>query len=88
MTKALQDAFAATSRLPDEEQDSVAAAILKEAAVEEKWDASLSANSDALGRLADEALDDFRSGQTEPLDPKKLWGRGRHRGFGEPSVST
>ena len=71
-TKALQDAFAAASRLPDEDQDSIAAAILEEVALERRWDASLRASGDALGRLADEALADLRAGHSEPLDPEKL----------------
>ena len=72
MTKALQDAFAAASQLPDEEQDSLAAAILEEVAVEERWDASLSGSANELTQLADEALADLKAGRTEPLDPKKL----------------
>ena len=71
-TKALQDAFAAASQLPDEEQDSLAAAILEEVAVEERWDASLSGSANELTQLADEALADLKAGRTEPLDPKKL----------------
>ena len=72
MTKALQDAFAAASQLPDEEQDSLAAAILEEVAVEERWDSSLSGSANELTQLADEALADLKAGRTEPLDPKKL----------------
>ena len=71
-TKALQDAFAAASRLPDAEQDSLAAAILEEVALERRWDASLRGSGDALGRLADEALADHRAGHSEPFDPEKL----------------
>ena len=72
MTKALQDAFAALARLPDEEQDSLAAAILEEVAVEKRWEESFAGSGEALDRLADEALADHRAGRTEPLDPNKL----------------
>ena len=72
MTKALQDAFAAASRLPDEEQDSLAAAIVEEVALEERWDASLHASGPALDNLADEAIADHRAGRAEVLDPAKL----------------
>ena len=72
MTKSLQDAFAMAARLPNEEQDSLAAAILEEVAVEERWDKSLAGGRDALERLADEALADHREGRAEPLDLGKL----------------
>ena len=71
-TKALQDAFAAAARLPDDEQDSLAAAILEEVALDNRWDASLRGSGGALGRLADEALADHRGGHSDPLDPEKL----------------
>jgi len=45
MTKALQKAFEAASRLPDE-QDELAAAILQELDVDERWEAAF-ARSDA-----------------------------------------
>jgi hypothetical protein len=72
MTKALEDAFKAASRLPDKEQDALAAAILDEIRVEKKWDATLAASPSALEKLADEALADHRAGRTELLDPEKL----------------
>ena len=72
MTKALEDAFKAASRLPEPEQDALAAAILGEIATDRKWDATLAASSSALEKLADEALADHRAGRTEPLDPDKL----------------
>jgi hypothetical protein len=72
MTKALQDAFKLASRLPDDDQDALAAAILEEVALEEHWEATLAGSSGALGELADEALADHRRGRSEPLDPKKL----------------
>ena len=72
MRKALQDAFAAASRLSDEEQDSLAAAILEEVAVDERWDASFAGSHAALERLADEALAEEGGGRALPLDPSKL----------------
>jgi hypothetical protein len=72
MTKALQDAFKIASRLPDDEQDALAAAILEEVSLEQRWDESLAGSRDALDRLADEALADHRAGRSEPLDPDKL----------------
>ena len=72
MTKALQDAFAAASRLPERDQDSLAAAILEEVALEERWASSLRATAGALEQLADEAIADHKANRAEPLDPDKL----------------
>jgi hypothetical protein len=72
MTKALEDAFKAASRLPEKEQDALAAAILDEIAMEKRWDATLAGSASALEKLADEAIADHRAGRTEPLDPSKL----------------
>ena len=72
MTKALEKAFDAASRLPKDEQDRLAAAILEEIAVTERWDRALSKSQDSLALLADEALDEHRAGLTEPLDPDAL----------------
>ena len=72
MTKALQKAFEAASRLPDADQEELAAAILEELQADERWDAVFARSQDALGRLADEALEEYRAGRTEPLDPDAL----------------
>jgi hypothetical protein len=69
MTKALQDAFKEAEKLPEAEQDQLAAAIRAEIAAEVVWEARLSASRDDLSALADEALAEHRSGQTRPLDP-------------------
>jgi len=72
MTKALEKAFEAASRLPDPDQDELAAAILEELEADERWEATFARSQDALERLADEALDEHRAGRTEPLDPDAL----------------
>jgi hypothetical protein len=69
MTKALQDAFKEAEKLPEAEQDQLAAAIRAEIAAEVAWEARLSASSSDLSALADEALAEHRSGHTRPLDP-------------------
>ena len=69
MTKALQKAFEAASRLPDPDQDELAAAILEELEADECWEAAFARSQEALARLADEALEEHRAGRTEPLDP-------------------
>ena len=65
MTKALEAAFQAASRLPDEEQEALARTILAEV----DFDALIASRPDALERLADEALVEYRAGRTLPLDP-------------------
>ena len=72
MTKALQKAFEAASRLPDREKDELAAAILEELDGDERWEAAFARSQDALARLGDEALEEHRAGRTEPLDPDAL----------------
>lgn len=72
MTKALQKAFEAASRLPDPDQDELAAAILAELEADERWGAAFARSQDALARLADEALEEHRAGRTKPLDPDAL----------------
>jgi hypothetical protein len=71
MTKALEDAFREASRLPESEQDALAAAITAELEAEAAWKELLSDSADALGKLADEALTEYQAGRTEPLDPAK-----------------
>jgi len=72
MTQLVEKAFAAIARLPEAEQDAIAAIILQELASEERWQAALGASTDALGKLADEALAEYRAGKTQPLDPDAL----------------
>jgi hypothetical protein len=72
MTEALKKAFEAASRLPDPEQDELAAAILEELDADERWEAAFARSQDALERLGDEALEEHRAGRTEPLDPDAL----------------
>lgn len=72
MTKALKKAFEAASRLPEQDQDELAAAILQELAADERWEASLAQTQGALERLADEALAEHRAGRTKPFDHDAL----------------
>jgi hypothetical protein len=69
MTKLLEQAFSAASRLSPSAQDALAAAILAEVQAEPLWQRSFDQSADALDRLAAEALEEHRSGRTEPLDP-------------------
>jgi hypothetical protein len=69
MTKALREVFEAAAKLPAAEQDALAAAIKAELEADEKWEQLFASSQDALARLADEALAEYRSGRTQPFDP-------------------
>jgi len=72
MTNKLKKAFDAAAKLPPAEQDALAAAILEEVKVDGLWDASFVKKPGALEGLAEEALEEHRSGRTRPLDPDQL----------------
>lgn len=73
MGKLLDRAVAEAHKLPDEEQEAIGAWLLAEVESERRWDDLFSrAPSETLKRLAAEALEDFRAGRTEPLDPDAL----------------
>jgi hypothetical protein len=71
MTRSLDRAFAAASRLPEKAQDELAETILAEIQAEERIDGTLGASRDALEKLADEAIAEHRAGETESLDVRK-----------------
>lgn len=72
MTKLLEQAFAAAARLSAEDQDAFARALLSDLASEGTIDERLASTPGAIERLAEEALTEYRSGRTEPLDPERL----------------
>jgi hypothetical protein len=59
MTKLLEQAFSAASRLPADEQDAVAARLLEDIASEKQWDRAFEDSPDALAALAAKALAEF-----------------------------
>ncbi len=67
MTKLLEQAFNEASKLPKEEQDSLARLLLAEFASERQWNETFAKSRDALAKLADEALAEFDAGKTKPL---------------------
>ena len=72
MTKLLEEAFAEASKLPEQEQDALAAVILEELASERCWDQAFADSADLLAQLADQALAEHRAGKTHVLDPEQL----------------
>ncbi|MFN2375225.1 MAG: hypothetical protein ABR538_01725 [Candidatus Binatia bacterium] len=72
MTTALQKAFEIASKLPIQQQDELAEAILEELRAEEAFDAAIAGSLPTLERLAEEALREHRAGLSKPLDPDAL----------------
>ncbi|MEA2693103.1 MAG: hypothetical protein QOJ16_2490 [Acidobacteriota bacterium] len=72
MTRRLNQAFAEAAQLPEPEQDALADWLLAELESERRWDEAFSKSTDALDRLAEEALAEHRAGRTQDLDPENL----------------
>lgn len=68
MTQLLAEVIKKVSEMPASEQDEFASFMLAELKSEERWDALFSSSQDLLSKMADEALAEFRAGETESLD--------------------
>jgi hypothetical protein len=69
----LERAIEEAHKLPESEQEAVGAWLLAEIESERRWDELFSRPpSDALRRMAEDALEGHRTGLTTPLDPDKL----------------
>ena len=71
MTQLLERAFAEASRLPESQQDAVATLLLAELDSEQRWVGAFAASQDPLSQLADEALREFETGETLPMDVER-----------------
>lgn len=71
MTKALEKAFQEASKLPEAEQDALAEAIRSEVMGDQDWERSFASSTDALERLADEAIAEHRAGGTQRVKTGK-----------------
>lgn len=73
VSKLLDRAFEKASQLPEHEQDEIGRWLLEALEEDDKRRRAVFAKSpDRLRRLAEEALEAFRSGRTDELDPEKL----------------
>jgi len=72
MTKLLERAVEKARKLPDPEQNSIAAIILEELEDEIHWEKAFARSHDALAKLAKEAMAEDKAGKTEELDPETL----------------
>ena len=57
--------MAAASKLPEKEQDALAALLLEELSSEKKWEKQFADSQDELANLAREATGEFRAGKTK-----------------------
>ena len=63
MTQALSAAVASAAKLPDEEQNALAAILLEEMESEERWSALFAGSQNLLEQTASEAIQDFQAGR-------------------------
>ena len=68
MIALLEKAIQQVSKLPERDQEAVAALILDEISSEQRWGAQFAGAQDVLARLADEALAEFNEGKTLPFE--------------------
>ena len=68
MTKLLEKAFEKASALPERDQDAVGEWLLSELESEARWAKLFAGSQEALSKLAAEALEEHRKGETEDLD--------------------
>ena len=68
MTTLLQDALRKVAALPQDEQDAIASQIIETLRDEAAWKENLARDPEKLRRLAEEAREENRRGETRPLD--------------------
>ena len=72
MTQLLSQAFQEVSKLPNMQQNIIARWLLDELLAEKKWDSLFAESEDFLASLADEALNEHRTGKTKRLNLNAL----------------
>jgi hypothetical protein len=72
MTDLLERAIAKLKTLSDREQNAIAAMILEELEDDLNWDRAFSSSQNGLAKLAAVAMDEYRAGKTQELDPETL----------------
>ncbi len=72
MSELIEHAVEKVRKLPDAEQDAIAAIILEELEDEDRWEQVFAKSQDALAKLAAEAMEEDRKGETKELDPDSL----------------
>ncbi len=68
MTHSLEQAFEAASQLASDEQDALAAQMLREIGWEKKWESALTDDPQKLRLLVEEARQDIKAGRVQELN--------------------
>lgn len=68
MTELLERAFTEASKLPEKEQDAMAALLLEELASEKRWETAFASSPRQLSTMARAALREFAVGEPRFLD--------------------
>jgi hypothetical protein len=68
MTKTTKKLVDTLEELPEEEQEDAAAFLLEELKAEQRWTELFAESQEELSRLADEAIEEFENGDTEPME--------------------
>jgi len=72
MTQLLEKAVAELQKLPDAEQDAMAARILDELTDDQRWDTAFADSQDALAKLTAKAREDVGNGRYKDLGIDEL----------------
>ena len=67
MTQLLEKALSEAAKLPDAEQDAIAAILLQEVASERRWTGAFANSQNLLVKLAEQALAEYAASRTKPL---------------------
>jgi hypothetical protein len=67
MTQPLAKAFQEASQLPENLQDELAERLLEDIEGEARWDETLASSPQALEKLADKAIQEFKAGRTKKM---------------------
>ena len=68
MTQLLEKAISEIKKLSNDEQDAIAAVLMAELESERQWERAFDSTAEQLSSLANEALDKYRTGKTEPVE--------------------
>jgi hypothetical protein len=72
MSELFDFAIQKVQNLPEAEKNVIAAIIIEELEDETRWKQAFSRSQDALAKLAIEAMEEDRNGETEELSPDLL----------------
>ena len=70
MTQLLEKAISEIKKLSSDEQDAIAAVLISELASERQWKRAFDSSAEQLSSLANEALDEYRAGKTQPFESR------------------